>query len=228
MPDYIPKSDADLVVWYNNFNAKFPIYALGVGFVAGDIIAVQNEFNTLNWMVNVVEVFKAESKERVQYKDIILSKPVGTPTPIVPTIPTITPPATIVVPGILARTRAIVNRIKAAPSYTPAMGQDLGIIGTAPPPPPPATAKPVLSLELDGGKVLIKFNKGTFDGVVIETQRGAETAWMQLDKALNSPYQDTRPVASPGVAEARRYRAMYLKKNASVGQWSATSTILVA
>ncbi len=55
----------------------------------------------------------------------------------------------------------------------------------------------------------IEWFKGTFDGVVIDSQRGAETTWTRLDRDFRSPFDDTRPPLTAGQPEERRYRLRY-------------------
>ena len=40
---YLPASDADRVIWLNNFAAKFAPVAVPLGFVAADVTAVTND-----------------------------------------------------------------------------------------------------------------------------------------------------------------------------------------
>jgi len=119
-----------------------------------------------------------------------------------------------------------VQRIKAHPAYTEAMGADLGLIG--PSPSPPAQIKPTGSVTaLPNFTAQITFVKAGHDGVDIETQRGAETAWTYLAFDSSSPYIDNRPPATAGQAEQRRYRMRYRDNDVQVGVFSDTLTVTV-
>lgn len=226
MPEsYVPRAEPALVIWFNNFQIKFTTYALTVGFVAADVTNVQNDYATLAWTVNLVEVFKAEAKERVEYKDTLAYAATGTLAPAVPTIPTIAPPATIAPPGILPRVQATIARIKAHPNYTLAMGQDLGIVAPAAPVPDDKD-KPILTASAQpDSDIVIKWNKGIYDGVSIESQRNNETTWAQIGMDTSSPYLDSRPPLAVVQAEVRRYRARYFKNDTPTGGYSDIVTI---
>lgn len=220
---YLPTQEPALVVWYNNFQLKFNTYALTIGFVAGDVTNVQNDYAMLAYIVNLAAIFKEEAKERVQYKDTFLDGPLGVITPAAPTVPTIAPPAVIPPPGILPRLRAIVQRIKAHPNYTAAMGQDMGIVAPAA---TPGTPKPTATADAQpGSQILLKWVKGAFDGVYIESQRANETTWTLIGMDTSSPYLDSRPPLVVGQPEVRRYRLRYFANDVATGDYSDIITV---
>ena len=221
---FLTTKEPELVIWYNNFQLKFAAYALTTGFIAADVTAVQNDYAMLSYIVNLATVYREESKERVQYKDTFLDGPLGTVTPASPTVPTIAPPAAIPPPGILPRLRAIVQRIKSHPNYTAAMGQDMGII--APVSIPTGTPKPDATAEAQpGSQILLKWVKGAYDGVQIESQRAAETTWTLIGMDTSSPYLDARPPLVAGQPEIRRYRLRYFLNDAPTGDYSNIITL---
>ena len=221
---YLPTQDAQLVVWYNNFQLKFATYALTVGFVAADVTAVQNDYAMIAYIVNLAAVFKEEAKERNQYKDTFRDGPLGIVTPATPTIPTIAPPAAIPALGIVPRVRAIIQRIKAHPNYTAAMGQDMGIV--APVSTPTGTPKPTATAEAQPtSQVLLKWVKGAYDGVQIESQRAGETTWTLIGMDTSSPYLDSRPPLVAGQPEVRRYRLRYFLNDTPTGNYSDIVTV---
>ena len=221
---FLPRDDAGLVLWYNNFQLKFATYALTVGFVAADVTAVQADYTMLNYIVNLATVFKEEAKERNSYKDTFRDGPLGVTAPATPTIPTVTVPGTIPAPGIVPRLRAIIQRIKAHPNYTNAMGVDLGIV--APVSTPTGTPKPTATAEAQpGSQILIKWVKGAFDGVQIESQRASETTWTLIGTDTSSPYLDSRAPLAAGQPEIRRYRLRYFKGDVPTGDYSDILTI---
>ena len=233
MADYFPKTDKALLIWLNNFQTKFADYAPMFGFTAADVAAVHNDYLTLVWSIAEAENFRAEAKARTNYKDIFVKSPIGSAPPGLPPVTTAPPPPVVMPPGLEERLRLVVNRIKAAPAYTTTVGVDLNIVLTGAAGAISAmaatvnAAKPTLTVEVAGGVVVIKFLKSGYNGIAIETQTGTDTTWHFLTNALFSPYQDTRPAAVPGAAEVRRYRAMFLKKNEPVGQWSDIVSVAV-
>ena len=215
---WLPYREDELLPWFNNFNTKLPGYAVTLDLNPGDLTAVADDTAMVTFAVNGVAIFKAEQREWVDFKNLELYGPFGGPTPGLPTVPAIAPP-TLVAPGIIRRTRDLVLRIKAHPNYTEVIGEDLGIIGAeqteADQIKPDGTAE-----ALPNHEVRITFVKGAHDGVDVESQRAAETAWTHLAFDGFSPYVDNRPPLSPGQPEERRYRLRYRDNDVPVGEYS--------
>ena len=216
--DWLPAREDELLPWFNNFNTKLPGYAATLALNPGDLTTVADDTAMVGFAVNNVTIFKAEQKEWVDFKNLTLYGPVGSPTPGVPTVPPVAAP-TLVAPGIIRRTRDIVLRIKAHPNYTEVIGEDLGIVGAE-----QAGAdlvKPDGKAEaLPNHEVKITFVKAGHDGVDVESQRAAETAWSYLAFDGFSPYIDNRPPLSVGQPEERRYRLRYRDNDLPVGEYS--------
>lgn len=81
----------------------------------------------------------------------------------------------------------------------------------------PATFKPVLRLGIVGGQVRVDFTKGECDSVAVYGRLRGTAAWVRLGIDSDSPYFDTRPLASPGVPEVREYMARGMTDDAEVG-----------
>jgi hypothetical protein len=103
------------------------------------------------------------------------------------------------------------------------IGEDLGVV-------PPSIVAPVCNI-MDNTKqefsptvmpdqVRIDWEKGRFDGIVVQSKRGTETTFTSLDKDTSSPFEDKRPNVTPNLHEESIYRLRYLIKDAEVGQWS--------
>ena len=119
----------------------------------------------------------------------------------------------------------MVRRIKAAPTYTEALGSLVGIIG------PEdttdlATAKPtLLGLDKRGGCVEVSFNLLTSEGVNIYSQRDGDTEFKFLARDTCSPYVDNRPLLVAGKPELRRYKAVFVIGDEEVSQFSDDLTV---
>jgi hypothetical protein len=223
--DYLPKADNDLLTWFNSFQLKFATYGPTLGFTAADVTAIGDDYKMLAYIVQAAELIRNESQARTSYKNVVRDGPLGTVQPTPPSVPTLTPPATIVAPGIIPRVRALVQRLKTHPSYTDSIGTDLGVIATAAAP-STTPAKPSATATAEpGSSVRIDWTKGGFDGVLVEGQRGDETVWTSLGTDLQSPYNDTRAPLHPGAPEVRRYRLRYLKSDDPTGDYSDTMTV---
>ena len=99
------------------------------------------------------------------------------------------------------------GRWKSAEGYTDTIGKDLGIIGaaaTAHTDPPVLSQGPVAqnNIELD-------FTLYEHTGIWIESQVQGAAVFTFLATDTASPYNDTRPVKTPGQAEWRDYRACW-------------------
>jgi hypothetical protein len=124
--------------------------------------------------------------------------------------------------------RAYVRRIKAHAGYTPAIGEQLGIVAAEDEPAggeegvrPNLRAESILS-----GEVTIGFAKVGHTGVEIRSKRGAETAFSFLARDTESPYVDTRANLS-AAPEKREYVAQFLEKDSLVGELSDALIVTV-
>ena len=216
--DWLPNREDEMLPWFNNFNAKVPGYAVTLDLSVADLAVVADDTAMVAFAVNGVAIYKAEQKEWVDFKNLELYGPIGGPTPAAPTVPTVIVP-TLVAPGIIRRTRDLVLRIKAHPNYTEVIGEDLGIIGAEVA--APDLVKPTGKAEaLPNHEVRITFTKASHDGVDVESQRAAETAWTYLAFDGFSPYVDNRPPLVAGQPEERRYRLRYRDSDVPVGDYS--------
>jgi hypothetical protein len=225
MPDYLPATDSDLLVWFNNFQLKFPAYAPSLGFSTAEAIAVTDDYNMLAFVIHAAEAVRNEAQARTSYKNALRDGTAGTVAPMLPSAATLPLPSTIVAPGIIPRLRAIVQRLKAHPSYTESMGTDLGVIATLAAQ-PTTPAKPTATAVAEpGSTVRINWVKAGFDGVLVESQRAGEAGWTLLATDTQSPYIDTSEAMQAGVPELRRYRLRYVKSDVPVGSYSDEMTV---
>jgi hypothetical protein len=74
----------------------------------------------------------------------------------------------------------------------------------------------------------VKFKKGRFVGVALESRRNNDATWESLGIIVSSPYTDARPPLVETMPEIRYYRMRYIEKNNPAGSFSAilqTTTI---
>lgn len=219
---YLPSSDADKVLWLNNFSSKFTPLAVSLGFVAADATSVTNDAAMFAYLMGTVENFTTAKEQRVEYKNLIKDGPIGKPGGGVPSGPAVPVAPAVVAPGVFPRISQIVQRIKNYPSYTEAIGRDLGIIGAEETTDYNAL-KPMIKLMSIAGQVEIQWAKGKADAVRIESDKGNGWQFLAVDSVPN--YTDTTPIAAPAVW---KYRAIYIVADDLVGQWSDVVSINVA
>ena len=158
----------------------------------------------------------------VGYKKLIKDGPLGKPGGTVPTPPVAPAVPTIVAPGIFPRISQMVTRLKNYPTYTEAIGRDLGIIG-AEEAVDTDTMKPVLKLLSLAGNVGSVVGEGHGRCVYIETDKGAGWQFLAVDAVPH--YIDTTPITAQAVW---KYRAIYLIADEKVGQMSDVVSINVS
>jgi hypothetical protein len=223
--DYLPNAEDQLVVWFANLAAKLPGYATLLEIASTDVLAVESDALFVAAVVNYAEAVRLDLKETTAFKNLELYGPLGG---AIPTLPGGADPITLSprAPGIIPRTRALVQRVKAAAHYTQAIGQDLGVVG--PEASEPLTVKPTGRAFASGPhEATVEFRKGGFDGVLIECRRAGEAAFALLAFDTYSPYVDNRPPLVPGQPEAREYRMRYRKADEAVGEYSDVMSVVV-
>lgn len=219
----IPRSDAELALWLTNFSTSFEAHAAALGFTQADVDAVKADTAMVTFLVgDFVPTFKTAFQARNSHKNLMISGPIGTVPLAVPPPPTTGPVPAAVPTGIVARLRILIQRIQLSPTYTKAIGIELGIVGgEGGPSAPDALPKPKLRAHSNGpGTVQVDFTKERFDGVLIESRRADEDDWQSLGLDAYSPYIDDRPPLQAGRPEVRQYRARYMQRDQPTGEWS--------
>lgn len=218
-----PRTEAEQAIWLKNFAQAFPTHATALGFTAADVSAVQADAAMFDYLITeLLPAYQGALQARTSYKNLMKDGPIGATGGDPPKAPSTGEAPATVGPGIVPRLRGLIQRIKAAPNYTEAIGQALDIVGVLKNAPgDDATAKPkVKGTALAGGQVRIEYNKGKFGGVIVEGRRQGETQWTALGQDLYSPFIDTRPPVQPNTPEVREYRVRYLLRDEAVGEWS--------
>jgi hypothetical protein len=223
--DYLPSTDSDLLVWFNNFQTKFGTYGPTLGFTAADVTGITDDYNTLAFAIHSAEAIRNESQARTSYKNVLRDGPIGTVQPALPSIPPLPVPATLAAPGIIPRVRSTVQRMKTHSGYTESIGNDLGVIATAVAPSSTPSKPTANAVAEPGSAVRIDWVKAGFDGVLVEGQRATESVWTLLGTDLKSPFNDTRAALQAGVPEVRRYRLRYVKGDTPTGDYTDTMTV---
>ena len=226
--EYYPELLSQRPEWHMNFANKLPTYAAVLGLTPAQLNNAIADNLTLayglgDWISAVRELGPAATGalrvlETGTGGDAFSFTAFAPPPP-----PTLPAGVTLVLPGALTRTFGLVKGIKGNPSYSEAMGLDLGIVGSelAPPPPGEILAPDLTAILLPGDLnqyVRLKFLKRGHEYVVIESHRGGG-AWAMLTQTNQSPYVDERDLLVAGQAEVREYRARYWDNAKPSSDW---------
>lgn len=140
--------------------------------------------------------------------------------------PDFPPPAA---PGIVKRFRKTVAWVKTRPGYNDAMGIALGVVGVQRARPDLATIAPEIDAQLVGGRVEIAWGwqglRDWVEGIQIEVDRSDGHGFVLLTIDFTAGTVDTTPL--PAQLTRWKYRAIFRKNDAPIGQWSKTVSINV-
>ena len=199
--DYIPDPDGDFITWFANYKTQLAATATTFGLTPAEVTAVEADFTAMQAKLNALTAKKAEQQAATADKRTARK-------------------------AIEGRARALANRLKAHPGFTPALGEQLGIVG------PEdttdlTTAQPTLSaVSVMASAVTIGFDKSTSSGVRVLAKRGTESTFGFLVIDTESPYIDTRANLGAG-PETRQYQAQYLFGDDPIGLLSDVLTVTV-
>jgi len=219
---YFPKALAKLVLWYANFRTKLPVHAATLGLTPGEVLEAQHDCTDGEAVINAVIQLIADKEELVQWKDILLEGPLGTPLGAMPTPGGLPVPAPATTAGINIRLRKLVTQIKTKTNYNDSIGEDLKIIG-AEQTIDIATSKPQLTVSKAPSGWQFDFNlHNFFDGVNIYRKRpnAQNFSFLALDTA--TPYIDT-----DAQVNGTEYYAFYVLSETEVGLQSAIEKVQV-
>lgn len=221
---YLPSTDDGKDVWLTNFANKFNIYALPLGFVAADATAFAADAAYYHWLIVSQAQIAAYAQQWTTYKNAARSGP-GVSLGLAPVAPALGTAPTAVAPNIIGRASLLAARIKVSPTYTPAIGEALGIIG-AESSVDLSTLKPVITAALVAGHVDLGWTKQGMDGIEIQVDRGAGFVFLAIDTVPG--YTDTAALPAPGQSALWKYKAIYLQADQRVGLWSDIVSLPVA
>ena len=226
MPDFVKQNDLEFAAQLEQLKANLPTYAAILGLSASDIALATNMADAMGWIVlrnNAAPGFVQDwSKLRNQVR-LGIGGDTLQPMPVPPDVSM--PPMTIPI-NIEKKYRALVKRIKSADTYTPGIGENLGI--EAPKTIPDySKSKPVFKLKLTAGQVLILWKKLQAQGVNIYKKIDSGT-WYKLDFDGTPNYLDKSALPPAGTTQNWSYKLRYLKGDAEIGEPSDVVTITVS
>jgi hypothetical protein len=202
MSDFIPKKDAKLVGWAINYKTILAEKAAELG-ITPEQVAAQKLLcdNTIN-AIGAAVAAKGTYESAITHKN-----------------QTVTTDITSV--------RDFVKDIKRSPTYTEAIGNQLGIVGT------PTTMdnnsyKSSLKPDVHPGYVALKFTKKGAEGINLYARKSGEVDWQKLGFYAHSPCIDARPLAVAAQAENREYMCIGVAKDHEIGLQSDIVSVAFA
>jgi hypothetical protein len=190
--DFIPRSEAELVIWLGNLKTNSAIQGAAVGLTPAQITAVGASCTNIVTSLSNVETKRTSLNEAVAQKETVKNVE-------------------------LQAIRSTASKIKTNAGYTEAIGKSLGIIGTATEM-DIAGYKPLIVAEPFGGFIRIKFIKKGVDGINIYHRKKGEPIWKFLARDTKSPYDDHIVLNQDGQPEHWEYRAFGVIDDAEIGQ----------
>jgi len=128
--DWMETSFSAQLDQFDHFTTRLGAYTVTLGLANAEIAAARNDYLWARYAQMQVDQFDTELTIRVGYRDALLNGPASVVASSVPDLGTefATPFVPPVPDGVLGRWRKLVDRIKAHPNYTPAIGADLGVM----------------------------------------------------------------------------------------------------
>jgi hypothetical protein len=200
--DFYPRRDAEQVLWLKTFRGKVEAHLKAMGFDAKRVKGIVDEIDGLTGS------FEAKDKAHATYQAQVAAH-------------------NALEEAAVADLRGLVREIKAHPGCTDAMKADLQIEASGGGTASQANKSPSLSVEAQPGFVRLSFRKMGFDSVNVYARLRGESAWHFVARDTHSPYNDHRPLATPGVPEVREYRLVGVVKDEEQGLPTDAASIAV-
>ena len=225
---YFPKREGDQLTWFTNLQTKITKY-----FDALDIGAARQAKITLclSWLIWAWQAYlparRQDATTATTWRDNLATGDSDSAiSALLPVPAALTPPAGAPFFGMLSWLFEEIGRWKKAEGYSEPIGEDLGLTG---PEAQPHTDPPALREgDVAQNHIELLFTLWEHDGVWIESQRQGDAGFTFLATDTASPYNDTRPVKTPGQAEWRDYRACWWDADTASMVFGPVLRVLVA
>ena len=224
--NYLETTDEKFAIQLTNFASKIGTYASTFALTAAEVTKIQADAAQFAWAIVNFKKIETYKKNWTTFKNMLKRGETNVTEHDLPPMPVLDSSPTSFSPGVLIRFTTTVNRIKAHPAYTTAIGQNLGIEKINAAKGNLDEAQPKLKAILRGGKVNLVWRKGMFSGIVIEKDSGAGFA--MLDKDFSPDFVDNSALPAQGTSAIWQYRASYLMGDEKVGLMSDVVSITVA
>ena len=222
---YMPKDDSCKADLLDHVAATLPKYADILGISAEDMASHQADALNFRYGLNCLTRAQSYSHNCAAFKNQLRDGGTGSiEWPVPPSLPEPVPPP--VAPGIIPRFSQFVNHLKSLKAYTPAIGQDLQIVGASFII-DPNTWKPVLSIQMKAAHPIVMWTKGKASALELWVDRndGNGFVFLTINTEPNTP--DPAPLPAPGNSVMWKYKAIYRFHDEQVGEWSDVLSVVV-
>ena len=217
----------DQLVLIQNFQSKIAGYATVLGLSPAQLTAAQAICDAFVGTFNVTEQCRQTMLAMTQWRDQVFNgSPMGNPAPAAPVFPVV---GTVDYQrGIIRQFTELRDLIVALPGYNVTIGEDLGLVGAVITPPAPVNVKPVFKdVRTVGYTVSLTGSMQGMDALRVEyAPNGGSFAPVAF--LTNTPGSFQITPANPNQPEAGRIRAVFIRKNAEYGNFSADYPVTVS
>ena len=126
-----------------------------------------------------------------------------------------------------AYARPVIKRLKTHSSYSPVIGEKLGVIAPNPQV-VPAALKPQVTVSVTMGVVRLRVRCPGAESYLVLVRLAGQPGWTPLDRFTRASYDDSRPLAHAGVPEVREYIVQAYIGDEPVGQPSDPKVVVFA
>ncbi|MDB5269079.1 MAG: hypothetical protein JWP58_2119 [Hymenobacter sp.] len=197
--DYYPEGTPALLQWLQLQVQQWNLHYADFGFTMEQMKLIVDRIQALINKIQAVAKLQADAAEAVRSRDELAA-------------------------SFETWYRAEIQRDRRVENLPAAFKWD----GTAQAPPNPDTTQPTVgSFHAAPGQIDLDWARGPFDGVDVDLSYDGQ-AWAPGGFDNRSPYEDRRPLRTPGTPETRYYRLRFRYKGEPFGQYSAVGQVVAA
>ncbi len=219
--DWLPYGMMERKSFLNVFATSIVQYGAALGLSSSEINRIQEIAAAYSYAVDQAGFAKIFSKSLTAWRNSVISgkrprKPLS-PVPVFISLPAPVGTST----SLILEIRKIVGRIKTSSGYNIGIGTGLNILSPNHVKKPLGELKPIPKVTaVDGYRVRIACEMQGMDALRVEYRRKGEETWTVVAFLTSLPETFYIQPAVMGVPEGGQMRAIFLKKNKIVGQYS--------
>ena len=225
---WLSSNKADLLLVVQNFDSKIDSYAVALALTPAQVTEAHDICAAIIGAINSAEQCKSTMVAMTQWRDDVLhGEPFGTPAPAAPVFPVVG--AVTYDRGVITQLVNLRDQIVNSAGYTTAIGEDLGLVGPEILKPAPGSITPELKAETSTGYwVNVKGSMQGMDALRVEYSRDGGESFQTVAVLTTTPAGFQITPETPNQPEKGVIRAIYLKRNEEIGNFSANYPVTVS